>query len=111
LKLGGNVIGFSDTNSISIKKGESLFDSMKVIGSYADVIVLRHPLDGAARLACDATKTPIINAGDGANQHPTQTLVDLFTINECQGKLNGLKIAFIGDLKYGRTVHSLALAC
>lgn len=110
LRLGGQVIGFSDSASTSIKKGESLHDSMKVIGSLADLIVIRHPLEGAARLASLATNKPVINAGDGANQHPTQTLLDLFTIKECQGKLEGLKVAIVGDLKYGRTVHSLAYA-
>jgi len=111
LRLGGDVIGFSDAQSTSAKKGESLHDAMRVIGQYADAIVLRHPMDGAARCACEATSTPIINAGDGSNQHPTQTLLDLFTIKECQGKLKGLNIAFVGDLKHGRTVHSLAQAC
>lgn len=111
LRLGANVIGFSDSTSTSAKKGESLQDAMKIIGKYADVIVLRHPQEGAARCASEATNRPIINAGDGANQHPTQTLLDLFTIKECQRKLNGIKIAIVGDLKYGRTVHSLALAC
>ena len=110
-RMGGDVIGFSDACNTSSSKGESLYDAMKVIGSYADVIVLRHPADGAARLASLATRTPIINAGDGTNQHPTQTLLDLFTIKECQGKLKELNIAFVGDLKNGRTVHSLSLAC
>lgn len=110
-RLGGDVIGFSDAIYTSTTKGESLHDAMQVIGSYADVIVLRHPADGAARLASMATPTPIINAGDGINQHPTQTLLDLFTIKECQGKLKELSIAFVGDLKNGRTVHSLSLAC
>jgi aspartate carbamoyltransferase catalytic subunit len=110
-RLGGDVIGFSDSTNTSSTKGESLYDAMKVIGSYVDVIVLRHPADGAARLASTATTTPIINAGDGSNQHPTQTLLDLFTIKECQGKLQELSIAFVGDLKHGRTVHSLSLAC
>ena len=111
LRLGGNVIGFGNASTTSASKGESLHDTIKMIGSYADVIVLRHPCDGAARLASDVTHTPIINAGDGTNQHPTQTLLDLFTIKECQGKLKGLNIAFVGDLKNGRTVHSLSLAC
>lgn len=110
-RLGGQVIGFSDGMNTSVKKGESLHDSMCVIGGYADVIVLRHPLDGAARCASEATTKPVINAGDGSNQHPTQTLLDLFTIKECQKKLKGLNIALVGDLKYGRTAHSLALAC
>lgn len=110
LRLGGNVIGFSDSDSTSAKKGESLHDSMKVIGQYADILVVRHPSEGAARMACESTQTPVINAGDGANQHPTQTLLDLFTIKECHGKLKGLNIALVGDLKFGRTVHSLSLA-
>jgi aspartate carbamoyltransferase catalytic subunit len=111
IRLGGSVIGFADAASTSAKKGESLQDSMKVIGQYADVIVLRHPSEGAARAASGATMKPIINAGDGANQHPTQTLLDLFTIKECQKKLKGLNLAFVGDLKFGRTVHSLSVAC
>lgn len=111
LRLGGNVVGFSEAKATSGAKGESLHDAMKVIGSYADVIALRHPADGAARLAQMATQTPLINAGDGTNEHPTQTLIDLFSIKECQGKLKGLSIAFVGDLKHGRTVHSLTTAC
>ncbi|NGX55064.1 MAG: Aspartate carbamoyltransferase catalytic chain [Chlamydiae bacterium] len=109
-RLGGEVIGFSDGQSTSAKKGESLYDTMKVIGELADCIVLRHPLEGAARQAAEATDTPVINGGDGANEHPTQTLCDLFTIQECQRKLEGLNIALVGDLKFGRTVHSLVLA-
>lgn len=107
MRLGGDVIGFSDAKSTSSKKGESLQDSMRVIAAYCDAIVLRHPLEGAARLAAEVSNKPVINAGDGANRHPSQTLLDLFTIRECQGKLDGLQIAFVGDLKYGRTVHSL----
>lgn len=110
LKMGAHVIGFSDVSTTSSQKGESLFDTMKIIGSYADLIVLRHPLEGAAQLAADASSKPIINAGDGSNQHPTQTLLDLYTIKECQGSLEGLSIAIAGDLKYGRTAHSLAEA-
>jgi aspartate carbamoyltransferase catalytic subunit len=110
IRLGGHVVGFADTHSTSAQKGESLADSIKVIGNYADIIVLRHPMEGAARLASLVTNKPIINAGDGANQHPTQTLIDLFTIQETQGCLDGLQIAFFGDLKYARTAHSLALA-
>lgn len=109
-RLGGEVIGFSDHNSLSTQKGESLHDSIKVIGLYSDVIVLRHPLEGAARHATEATEKPVINAGDGANEHPTQTLLDLFTIQEAQNSLEGLRIAFVGDLLYGRTVHSLVYA-
>lgn len=108
--LGGSVIGFADPGVTSTKKGETLFDSIKIIGQYADVIAMRHPMEGAARRASEATNKPILNGGDGANQHPTQTLLDLFTIQECQKKLEGLEIALVGDLKYGRTTHSLAQA-
>jgi aspartate carbamoyltransferase catalytic subunit len=111
IRLGGSIIGFSDSSSTSAKKGESLQDSMKMMGQYADIIILRHPSEGAARVACESTDKPVINAGDGANQHPTQTLLDLFTIKECKKKLQSLSIAFVGDLKFGRTVHSLSLAC
>ena len=111
LRLGGNVIGFASDEAISIKKGETLHDTIRVVENYADLIVIRHPKEGAARLAADISTIPVINAGDGANQHPTQTLVDLFTIQECQGKLDGLSIALVGDLKYGRTIHSFAQAC
>lgn len=111
LRLGGNVIGFSSDESLSVKKGETLYDTMRVVSGYADLIVIRHPKEGSARLAAEASSVPVINAGDGANQHPTQTLVDLFSIQECQGSLEGLSIALVGDLKYGRTVHSFAQAC
>ena len=110
LHLGGSVTGFADPGVTSTKKGETLHDTIKIIGQYVDVIAMRHPLEGSARVAAEATDTPIINGGDGANQHPTQTLLDLFTIKECQKKLDGLEIAMVGDLKYGRTVHSLAQA-
>lgn len=109
-RLGGNVIGFSEGTNTSTKKGESLHDTMKVIENYADIVVIRHPLEGSAQFIADTISIPVINAGDGSNQHPTQTLLDLFTIQECQSKLDGLHIAMIGDLKYGRTVHSLAQA-
>ncbi|MDO8509566.1 MAG: aspartate carbamoyltransferase [bacterium] len=109
-RLGGRVVGFADPAVTSAKKGETLYDSMRIIGQYVDVVAMRHPLEGAARRAAEATDKPILNGGDGANQHPTQTLLDLFTIEECQGKLNNLTITMIGDLKYGRTVHSLAQA-
>jgi aspartate carbamoyltransferase catalytic subunit len=109
-KLSGSVIGVSDAESTSVSKGETLHDSIKVISSYADVIVLRHPYEGAARLAAEASSIPVINAGDGANEHPSQTLLDLFSIQESQNTLEELKIAFVGDLKHSRTVHSLALA-
>lgn len=109
-RLGGEVIGFSEASGTASQKGESLHDSMKIVGLYSDIIVIRHPLEGSARQAAESTAKPVINAGDGANEHPTQTLLDLFTIRECQNKLEGLNIAFVGDLLYGRTVHSLSLA-
>ena len=110
-RLGGSVIGFDSGGNTSLaQKGETLADSVKVISSYADAFFMRHPQEGAARLASEFTDIPVINGGDGANQHPTQTLLDLFTIYETQGTLDNLNIAFVGDLKYGRTVHSLAQA-
>lgn len=111
LRLGGNVIGFSSDEALSIQKGETLHDTMRVVSNYADLIVIRHTKEGAARLAADVSPLPVINAGDGANQHPTQALVDLFTIQECQQRMDGLSIALVGDLKYGRTIHSFAQAC
>lgn len=110
-RLGGSVIGFADAGNTSLaKKGETLADSVRVITSYTDAFVIRHPQEGAARLSAEFSSIPVINAGDGSNQHPTQTLLDLFSIYETQGTLDGLKLAFVGDLKYGRTVHSLAQA-
>lgn len=109
-RLGGAVIGFADGGSTSAKKGETIADSMKIIGSYTDAVIMRHPKDGAARVASEFSAVPVINGGDGSNQHPTQTILDLFTILEAQGTLKGLKVALVGDLKYGRTVHSLAQA-
>jgi aspartate carbamoyltransferase catalytic subunit len=109
-QLGGEVIGFSNANVTSIQKGESLWDTIKMTEQYADIIVIRHPLEGSARLAAEAASIPVINGGDGANQHPTQTLLDLYTIQKTKGNLDGLHIGFVGDLKYGRTVHSLAIA-
>ncbi|UDG80095.1 aspartate carbamoyltransferase [Candidatus Steffania adelgidicola] len=111
-RLGASVVGFSEANNTSLgKKGESLADTISVISTYVDAIVIRHPQEGAARLATEfSVRVPILNAGDGANQHPTQTLLDLFTIQETQGRLNHLSIAMVGDLKYGRTVHSLTQA-
>lgn len=109
-RLGGTVIGFADGGNTSAKKGETIADSMKIIGSYTDAVVMRHPKDGAARVASEFSAVPVINGGDGSNQHPTQTILDLFTILETQGTLKGLKVALVGDLKYGRTVHSLAQA-
>lgn len=111
LRLGGRVIGFSSDESLSIQKGETLHDTIRVISHYADLLILRHPKEGAARYAADLSQVPVINAGDGANQHPTQALVDLFSIQECQQRLDGLAIALVGDLKYGRTTHSLVQAC
>jgi aspartate carbamoyltransferase catalytic subunit len=109
-RLGGKVIGFSDIKSISVQKGETLSDTVRMMEQYSDVIVIRHPLEGSARLAAEVADVPVINAGDGANQHPTQTLLDLYTIKKEFGSIDGLTIALLGDLKYGRTVHSLAYA-
>ncbi|WP_261816045.1 aspartate carbamoyltransferase [Vibrio gallicus] len=111
-RLGGSVIGFDNGGNTSLaKKGETLADSVQVISTYVDAYVMRHPQEGAARLASEFSKgVPVINAGDGSNQHPTQTLLDLFSIYETQGTLDNLNVAFVGDLKYGRTVHSLTQA-
>jgi aspartate carbamoyltransferase catalytic subunit len=109
-KLGGRVIGFSDASSSSVTKGETLKDTIKIVNNYCDLIVMRHPLEGAAKYASEISSVPVINAGDGANQHPSQTLLDLYSIRKTQGTLDKLKIAMIGDLKYGRTVHSLLMA-
>jgi len=109
-KSGGRIIGFSDAASSSTKKGESLSDTIKTVALYADLIVMRHHIEGSARLASEVSKVPIINAGDGANQHPTQCLLDLYSIKQTQGSLENLDITFVGDLKYGRTVHSLVIA-
>ena len=111
LRLGGQVIGFSGSENTSIQKGEDLQDTIKTISYYADLIIIRHPLEGSARLAAEISNKSVINAGDGANQHPTQALADLFTIQEMQGNLEGLSIALVGDLKYGRAVHSLVQLC
>ena len=107
-QLGGKYIGFADPNVSSAKKGESLHDSIKVISGYCDAIVIRHPEAGSAKIAADASGVPVINGGDGPNQHPTQTLLDLYTIKKEKKRITGLNVGFIGDLKYGRTVHSLA---
>jgi len=109
-QLGGRVIGFTDASSSSVKKGESLRDTIQTVSLYSDLIVMRHPLEGSARFASEINDTPIINAGDGANQHPTQCLLDMYSIMKTQGTLDNLDIAFVGDLKYGRTVHSLVIA-
>jgi len=111
IRLGAKVIGFANGEDISVQKGETLYDTMRVVSAYADLIVLRHPAEGAAALAKEAARCPVINAGDGANQHPTQAILDLFTIQECQGQIDGLSIALVGDLKYGRTIHSFTQLC
>ncbi|WP_029163973.1 aspartate carbamoyltransferase [Anaerophaga thermohalophila] len=109
-RLGGRVVGFSDSASSSTTKGESLKDTIQMVSRYADLIVMRHPLEGSARYASEQSSVPVINAGDGANQHPTQTMLDLYSIRKTQGKLENLDIFLVGDLKYGRTVHSLLMA-
>jgi aspartate carbamoyltransferase catalytic subunit len=109
-RLGGEVISMSGTANTSVSKGETLADTTKVISQYADIIVMRHPLEGAARYVAEHVDIPVINAGDGANQHPTQSLLDVYTILKTQGKLENLNICLVGDLKYGRTVHSLVYA-
>jgi aspartate carbamoyltransferase catalytic subunit len=109
-RLGGKVLGFSDSSSSSATKGETLRDTIKMVCSYADLIVMRHPLEGSARFASEVSSVPIVNAGDGANQHPSQTLLDMYSIRKTQGTLENLSIFMVGDLKYGRTVHSLLIA-
>ncbi|PTN07764.1 aspartate carbamoyltransferase [Mangrovibacterium marinum] len=109
-RLGGRIIGFTDSNSSSVTKGETLHDTIKMVSNYADLIVMRHPLEGSARYAAEVSTIPIINAGDGANQHPTQTLLDMYSIQKTQGRLDNINIFMVGDLKYGRTVHSLLMA-
>lgn len=109
-RLGGRIIGFSDAGTTSTSKGETLKDTIKMVSNYVDLIVMRHYLEGAARYATEVTDVPIINAGDGANQHPSQTMLDLYSIYKTQGTLNDLTITMVGDLKYGRTVHSLLMA-
>ncbi|MBC8314509.1 MAG: aspartate carbamoyltransferase [Bacteroidetes bacterium] len=109
-RLGARLIGFSEPASTSLQKGESLRDTIRTISNYSDIIIMRHPREGSARFASEVADIPIINAGDGANQHPTQTLLDLYSIRKTQGKLDNLDIVFVGDLKYGRTVHSLVMA-
>ncbi len=109
-RLGGSILSLTEAKTSSASKGESLSDSIKIMEKYCDVIVMRHSLEGAARLASEVSNNPILNGGDGANQHPTQTFLDLFSILETQGRLNRLNVALVGDLKYGRTTHSLAYA-
>ena len=110
LKLGAKTIGFTDERATSIAKGESLSDTIKILAGYADAIVIRHPKEGAARFAAEIADIPVINAGDGANQHPSQTLLDFFTLQKAFTKLEGLHLALVGDLKYSRTIHSLVEA-
>ncbi|MDR2415012.1 MAG: aspartate carbamoyltransferase [Odoribacteraceae bacterium] len=109
-RMGGRIVGFADSSSTSTSKGESLKDTIKMVDNYCDLIVMRHPLEGAARFASEVASVPVINAGDGANQHPTQTMLDLYSIYKTQGRLDNLEIFMVGDLKYGRTVHSLLQA-
>lgn len=109
-RLGGKIVGFADSSSTSVTKGETLHDTIKMVNSYCDLIVIRHPFEGSARYASEIATVPVINAGDGANQHPTQTLLDLYSIRKTQGTLDNLNIFMVGDLKYGRTVHSLMMA-
>lgn len=109
-RLGGNVIGFSDEKATSRSKGESLADTIRMVECYCDVIVIRHPQEGAARLAAEHARVPVINGGDGSNQHPTQTFLDLYTVRKATGRIDGLRVGFLGDLRYGRAVHSLAKA-
>lgn len=109
-RLGGRVIGFSDASTTSSSKGETLKDTIKMVSNYVDLIIMRHYLEGAAQYASEVTDVPVINAGDGANQHPSQTMLDLYSILKTQGTLENLTITMVGDLKYGRTVHSLLMA-
>jgi len=109
-RLGGKIVGFSEATNTSVKKGESLRDTILTVANYSDLIVMRNPIEGSARFASEISPVPIINAGDGANQHPTQTLLDLYSIQKTQGTLDNLHIAMVGDLKYGRTIHSLVIA-
>ena len=109
-RLGARVIGFSDTTNTSVTKGESFHDTIMTISNYCDMIIMRHNLDGAPRYASEISKVPIVNAGDGSNQHPSQTLLDLYSIKKTQGRLDDINIMMVGDLKYGRTVHSLLMA-
>ncbi|QUH24712.1 aspartate carbamoyltransferase [Serpentinicella alkaliphila] len=107
LRMGGSVLGFSDSNTSSVSKGETIADTIRVLDGYADVLVMRHPREGAPKLASEFSSVPVINGGDGGHQHPTQTLTDLVTIQHYRGKISNLKVAFCGDLLFGRTVHSL----
>ncbi|MCW4004007.1 MAG: aspartate carbamoyltransferase [Candidatus Bathyarchaeota archaeon] len=110
LKLGGNYIGFAEPDIASVRKGESLADTIRTVENYSDIIALRHSLEGSAKLAAEFSKVPVINGGSGAQEHPTQALIDLYTMRKEKGRIDGLKVALVGDLRYGRTVHSLAYA-
>ncbi len=110
LRLGGRCIGFSDIGATSVAKGENLHDTVRVVESYSDAMVIRHPKEGAARYAAEISEKPVINAGDGSGEHPTQTLLDLYTMKKAMGGIAGKNVLLVGDLKYGRTVHSLARA-
>lgn len=109
-RLGAKVIGFSDATNTSVSKGETLKDTIKMVSNYVDMIIMRHPLEGSSRYASEVASVPVVNAGDGANQHPSQTLLDLYSIKQTQGRLEDLSINMVGDLKYGRTTHSLLQA-
>lgn len=109
-RLGGDVVNLGDVKTSSVVKGETLFDTIQMVDGYTDIIAMRHPRQGAAQYAQDAARVPILNGGDGAGHHPTQTMLDLFTIKQAHGKLEGLKVVLAGDLRYGRTVHSLSHA-
>ncbi len=109
-RLGGKIVGFAEASTSSVTKGETLNDTIRTVSNYCDLIVMRHPVEGSARFASEIAGVPVINAGDGANQHPTQTLLDLYSIRKTQGTLDNLNIFMVGDLKYGRTVHSLMMA-
>jgi len=109
-RLGGKIIGFSDSSSSSVSKGETLHDTIRMVSNYADMIIMRHPMEGSARYASEVSSVPVINAGDGANQHPSQTLLDMYSIIKTQGSLDNVNLFLVGDLKYGRTVHSLLMA-
>ncbi|MFO7878974.1 MAG: aspartate carbamoyltransferase [Bacteroidales bacterium] len=109
-RLGGRIVGFSEAGSSSVSKGESLADTIKTVSQYSDLIIMRHPIEGSARWASEVADVPVVNAGDGANQHPTQCMLDLHSIRKTQGTLENLNIFLVGDLKYGRTVHSLLIA-
>ena len=109
-RLGGDVVNLGDVKTSSVVKGETLFDTIQMVDGYTDIIAMRHPRQGAAQYAQDSARVPILNGGDGAGHHPTQTMLDLFTIKQAQGRLDGLKVVLAGDLRYGRTVHSLSHA-